>query len=308
MNDKIVIKGAKVHNLKNISLEIPRDKLVVVTGLSGSGKSEAMRSLEDMGFYCVDNLPPALIPKFAELCYQSNSTIDKVALGIDVRGRKFFKALHESLNVLRKDKYPFEILYLDCSDDILLKRYKMTRRNHPLAINRQIPEGIKIERTILEPLKEIADCIIDTSNMKPKDLKEEISKIYANGEVNNNLTISVVSFGFKHGIPADVDLVFDVRFLPNPYYDLNLRPLTGNDKPIQDFVMKHEESVEFLDKLDDMMRFLIPNYIKEGKYNLVIGIGCTGGKHRSVTITNKLAERLKQLPYSVKVEHRDIMR
>ena len=283
-------------------------KFIIVTGLSGSGKSEAMRSLEDMGFYCVDNLPPALIPKFAELCYQSNSTIDKVALGIDVRGRKFFKALHESLNVLRKDKYPFEILYLDCSDDILLKRYKMTRRNHPLAINRQIPEGIKIERTILEPLKEIADCIIDTSNMKPKDLKEEISKIYANGEVNNNLTISVVSFGFKHGIPADVDLVFDVRFLPNPYYDLNLRPLTGNDQPIQDFVMRHEESVEFLDKLDDMMRFLIPNYIKEGKYNLVIGIGCTGGKHRSVTITNKLAERLKQLPYSVKVEHRDIMR
>ena len=198
-------------------------KFIIVTGLSGSGKSEAMRSLEDMGFYCVDNLPPTLIPKFAELCYQSNSTIDKVALGIDVRGRKFFEALHESLNVLKKDKYPFEVLYLDCSDDILLKRYKMTRRNHPLAINRQIPEGIKMEKTILEPLKEIADCIIDTSNMKPKDLKEEIGKIYYDGETNNNLTISVVSFGFKHGIPTDSDLVFDVRFLPNPYYVEELR-------------------------------------------------------------------------------------
>ena len=247
-------------------------KFIIVTGLSGSGKSEAMRSLEDMGFYCVDNLPPALIPKFAELCYQSNSTIDKVALGIDVRGRKFFKALHESLNVLRKDKYPFEILYLDCSDDILLKRYKMTRRNHPLAINRQIPEGIKIERTILEPLKEIADCIIDTSNMKPKDLKEEISKIYANGEVNNNLTISVVSFGFKHGIPSDSDLVFDVRFLPNPYYVEELRNKTGDDQEVRDYVMDSEISHQFYDKLLDMINFLVPQYIKEGKHHLVISI------------------------------------
>ena len=282
-------------------------KFIIVTGLSGSGKSEAMRSLEDMGFYCVDNLPPALIPKFAELCYQSNSTIDKVALGIDVRGRKFFKALHESLNVLRKDKYPFEILYLDCSDDILLKRYKMTRRNHPLAINRQIPEGIKIERKILEPLKEIADCIIDTSNMKPKDLKEEISKIYANGEVNNNLTISVVSFGFKHGIPSDSDLVFDVRFLPNPYYVEELRNKTGDDQEVRDYVMDSEISHQFYDKLLDMINFLVPQYIKEGKHHLVISIGCTGGRHRSVTICNLISDELMKQDYRVVKKHRDSM-
>ena len=282
-------------------------KFIIVTGLSGSGKSEAMRSLEDMGFYCVDNLPPTLIPKFAELCYQSNSTIHKVALGIDVRGRKFFQALHESLNVLRKDKYPFEVLYLDCADDVLLKRYKMTRRNHPLAINRQIPEGIKMERTILEPLKEIADCIIDTSNMKPKDLKEEISKIYANGEINNNLTISVVSFGFKHGIPSDSDLVFDVRFLPNPYYEEELRNKTGDDQEVRDYVMNSDISKQFYDKLLDMINFLVPQYVQEGKHHLVISIGCTGGRHRSVTISNLISDELMKQGYRVVKKHRDYM-
>ena len=282
-------------------------KFIIVTGLSGSGKSEAMRALEDMGFYCVDNLPPTLIPKFAELCYQSNSTIDKVALGIDVRGRKFFEALHESLNTLRRDKYPFEVLYLDCADDVLLKRYKMTRRNHPLAINRQIPEGIKLERTILEPLKEISDCIIDTSNMKPKDLKEEINKIYADGEVNNNLTISVVSFGFKHGIPSDSDLVFDVRFLPNPYYLEELRNKTGDDQDVRDYVMNSDISHHFYDKLLDMVNFLVPQYIQEGKHHLVISIGCTGGRHRSVTICNLISDELMKQGYRVVKKHRDFM-
>lgn len=282
-------------------------KFIIVTGLSGSGKSEAMRALEDMGFYCVDNLPPTLIPKFAELCYQSNSAMDKVALGVDVRGRKFFKALHESLNTLRKDKYPFEVLYLDCADDILLKRYKMTRRNHPLAINRQIPEGIKIERTILEPLKEIADCIIDTSNMKPKDLKEEISKIYSDGEVNNNLTISVVSFGFKHGVPSDSDLVFDVRFLPNPYYVDELRSKTGDDQDVRDYVMNSNISHQFYEKLLDMVNFLVPQYIEEGKHHLVISIGCTGGRHRSVTISNLISDELIKQGYRVVKKHRDFM-
>ena len=282
-------------------------KFIIVTGLSGSGKSEAMRALEDMGFYCVDNLPPTLIPKFAELCYQSNSTIDKVALGIDVRGRKFFEALHESLNTLRRDKYPFEVLYLDCADDVLLKRYKMTRRNHPLAINRQIPEGIKLERAILEPLKEISDCIIDTSNMKPKDLKEEINKIYADGEVNNNLTISVVSFGFKHGIPSDSDLVFDVRFLPNPYYEEELRNKTGDDQDVRDYVMNSDISHQFYDKLLDMVNFLVPQYIQEGKHHLVISIGCTGGRHRSVTICNLISDELMKQGYRVVKKHRDFM-
>ncbi|HBH1603764.1 TPA: RNase adapter RapZ [Clostridioides difficile] len=282
-------------------------KFVIVTGLSGSGKSETMRALEDMGFYCVDNLPPALITKFAELCYQPNSSIDKVALGIDIRGRKFFEALHESLNYLEKENYEYEMVYLDCNDDVLLKRYKMTRRNHPLAKDMQIPEGIKMERKIMEPLKELSTCIIDTTNMKPKDLKEEIKKIYTSGEDNPNLTISVVSFGFKHGILADADLVFDVRFLPNPYYVEELRAKTGDDKEVRDYVMNSKISEEFYVKLLDMIHFLVPQYIEEGKQHLVIGVGCTGGRHRSVTITNLIAEDLSNKGYRVVKKHRDSM-
>lgn len=282
-------------------------KFVIVTGLSGSGKSETMRALEDMGFYCVDNLPPALITKFAELCYQPNSSIDKVALGIDIRGRKFFEALHESLNYLEKENYEYEMVYLDCNDDVLLKRYKMTRRNHPLAKDMQIPEGIKMERKIMEPLKELSTCIIDTTNMKPKDLKEEIKKIYSSGEDNPNLTISVVSFGFKHGILADADLVFDVRFLPNPYYVEELRAKIGDDKEVRDYVMNSKISEEFYVKLLDMIHFLVPQYIEEGKQHLVIGVGCTGGRHRSVTITNLIAEDLSNKGYRVVKKHRDSM-
>ncbi|WP_042275930.1 RNase adapter RapZ [[Clostridium] dakarense] len=282
-------------------------KFVIVTGLSGSGKSETMRALEDMGFYCVDNLPPALITKFAELCYQPNSSIDKVALGIDIRGRKFFKELHESLNYLQEQNYKYEILYLECADDVLLKRYKMTRRNHPLSIDIQIPEGIKMERRIMEPLKEISNCIIDTTNMKPKDLKEEVSKIYSVGEENPNLTISVVSFGFKHGIPADCDLLFDVRFLPNPYYEEELRPKTGDEQDVRDYVMNSKVSEEFFAKLKDMIEFLIPQYIEEGKHHIVIGIGCTGGRHRSVTISNLIYEELSKKGYRAVKKHRDSM-
>lgn len=282
-------------------------KFVIVTGLSGSGKSEAMRALEDMGFYCVDNLPPALITKFAELCYQPNSSIDKVALGIDIRGRKFFEALHESLNYLQKQDYKYEMLYLDCSDDVLLKRYKMTRRNHPLSKNVQIPEGIKMEREIMEPLKSLSDSIIDTTNMKPKDLKEEIEKIFSTGEENSKLTISLVSFGFKHGIPADCDLVFDVRFLPNPYYAEELRPKTGDDQDVRDYVMNSKISEEFYEKLSDMVQFLVPQYIEEGKHHLVIGIGCTGGRHRSVTISNMIYDELINKGYRVVKKHRDSM-
>lgn len=280
-------------------------KFVIVTGLSGSGKSETMRALEDMGFYCVDNLPPALITKFAELCYQPNSSIDKVALGIDIRGRKFFEALHESLSYLQKENYQYEILYLDCSDDVLLKRYKMTRRNHPLAKNMQISEGIKMERKIMEELKEISNCIIETTNMKPKDLKEEISKIYSTGETNKNLTISVVSFGFKHGIPVDADLVFDVRFLPNPYYIEDLRPKTGEEQDVRDYVMNSSVSAAFYEKLKDMIDFLVPQYIEEGKQHLVIAIGCTGGRHRSVTISKLIYDDLLSKGYRVIQKHRD---
>ena len=253
-------------------------KFVIVTGLSGSGKSEAMRALEDMGFYCVDNLPPALITKFAELCYQPNSSIDKVALGIDIRGRKFFETLYESLAYLEKENYQYEILYLDCSDDVLLKRYKMTRRNHPLSKNIQIPEGIKMERKILEPLREKACCIYYTTCLFS-----------------------------KHGIPSDCDLVFDVRFLPNPYYIEDLRPKTGDDKEVRDYVMNSKISEEFYAKLTDMIQFLVPQYIEEGKQHLVIGIGCTGGRHRSVTISNLIYDDLVNRGYRVVKKHRDSM-
>lgn len=282
-------------------------KFVIVTGLSGSGKSAAMNSLEDMGFYCVDNLPPSLIVKFAELCYQPNSSIDKVALGVDIRGRKFFEKLYESLNQLEENDYNYEILYLDCSDETLLKRYKMTRRNHPLSKDMQIPEGIKKERAIMEPLKSKANCIIDTTNMKPKDLQEEVEKIYSTGEKNPKLTISVVSFGFKHGIPSDCDLMFDVRFLPNPYYIEELRPKTGEDKEVRDYVMNSEISHKFYEKLNDMISFLVPQYINEGKNHLVIGIGCTGGRHRSVTISNMIYDKLNNEGYRVIKKHRDFL-
>lgn len=283
-------------------------RFVIVTGMSGAGKSSALKMLEDVGYFCVDNLPVALLDKFAEMLLDKTAKIENVALGIDIRNGEGIGELEQKLKEIEETGIQYEIFYLNASNRILLKRYKETRRNHPLSRDGRVEDGIAKEREIMKFLQEKADYVIDTSQLLTRELKEEINDIFVEGEEGQRFQIAVVSFGFKYGIPADVDLVFDVRFLPNPYYDLNLRPLTGNDKAIQDFAMEHQESVEFLEKLDDMMEFLIPNYIKEGKYNLVIGIGCTGGKHRSVTITNKLAEKLKHLPYSVKVEHRDIMR
>ncbi|MCI5623472.1 MULTISPECIES: RNase adapter RapZ [Anaerostipes] len=283
-------------------------RFVIVTGMSGAGKSSALKTLEDIGYFCVDNLPVALLDKFAKLTLDKTAKIHNVALGIDVRNGEGIGELETMLDKIRNLGISPEILYLNASNRILLKRYKETRRNHPLSRDGRVEDGIEKEREAMKFLMKQATYVIDTSHLLIRELKEEINHIYVDGETNERFQIAVVSFGFKYGIPADVDLVFDVRFLPNPYYDLKLRPLTGNDKPIQDFVMKYDEAVQFLEKLDDMMEFLIPNYIKEGKYNLVIGIGCTGGKHRSVTITNALAEKLSHLPYFVKVEHRDIMR
>lgn len=283
-------------------------RFVIVTGMSGAGKSSALKMLEDVGYFCVDNLPTRLLCKFAELTLDKTANISNVALGIDIRSGASIDEFLEELNKVHEMGVKFEILFLNASNRILVKRYKETRRNHPLARNGRIEDGILKEREAVDVLKKHADYVIDTSQLLTRELKAEIDRIFVREEEYANFNVAVVSFGFKFGIPADVDLVFDVRFLPNPYYDLNLRPLTGNDKPIQDFVLKHEESRVFLGKLEDMLKFLIPNYIKEGKYNLVIGIGCTGGKHRSVTITNALAERLKQLPYPVKIEHRDITR
>lgn len=281
-------------------------RFVIVTGMSGAGKSQAIKFLEDIGFFCVDNLPPALIPKFAEICFAPNSEIDKVALGIDIRGGKLFSDLFSGLSSIKENGYSYEILFLDASDDVLIKRYKETRRKHPLALEGRINTGIGKERKILDDVKERASYIIDTSNLLTRQLKEEINHIFLEDKKFESLIITVLSFGFKYGIPNDSDLVFDVRFIPNPYYIPDMRELTGNDDKIKNYVMKWPESQQFLDKLQDMVEFLIPNYIKEGKNQLVISIGCTGGKHRSVTLANALYLLLKQCGHRVIIDHRDI--
>jgi len=283
-------------------------RIVIVTGMSGAGKSTALKMLEDMGYFCVDNLPVPLIPKMAELLSVPGSEMNKSALGIDIRSGQNFKMLEEILDELDQENIDYEILYLDSSDDVLIKRYKETRRSHPLAgLGGRVDEGIHREREEITFLKKRADYVIDTSHTLTRELREELYKIFVENKDYKNLYISVESFGFKYGIPKDADLVFDVRFLPNPYYIEELRPMSGNDKEVRDYVMDNETARIFLNKLTDMVEFLIPNYIKEGKMQLIIGIGCTGGKHRSVTLANELYEQLKRSDsYGLRIEHRDI--
>ncbi len=282
-------------------------RFVIVTGMSGGGKSTAQKMLEDMGFYCVDNLPVSLIEKFVELIAMPNSEITKVALGLDVRADQSFEDVIEILDQLREKGYQFEILFMDADENALIKRYKESRRVHPLSEDGRIEEGVRKERRILERIRKNADYVLDTSNLLTRELKAELERIFVQNEEYNSLMVTVMSFGFKYGIPADADLVFDVRFLPNPYYIDELKPMTGNDKPVRDFVMKAREAEVFIQKLEDMVAFLMPNYIKEGKYRLVIAIGCTGGQHRSVTLANELYERMKDKGnYGIKLHHRDI--
>lgn len=281
-------------------------RFIIITGLSGAGKSQAIKYMEDFGFYCIDNLPPTLIPKFAELCHQSQGTFDKIALVIDIRGGMFFDDLSSSLEDLEKLGYKYEILFLDASDATLIKRFKETRRAHPLLADGSIGEGIASEREKLKHLKQRATNIIDTTGLIPSQLKNELKNIYVDGNISDNLIISIVSFGFKHGIPLDADLVFDVRFLPNPFYVDELRSFTGNDVKVRDYVMNSPVSVEFSNKLNDMVDFLIPHYIKEGKNRLVIAVGCTGGRHRSVTIAHILYNYLKEKGYRVLTSNRDV--
>ena len=283
-------------------------RFIIVTGLSGAGKSEATNTLEDMGYFCVDNLPPKLIKKFAEVCKQSQGSIDKVALVMDIRGGIFFDDLFESLSELSREQFRYEILFLDTSDEVLVKRFKEKRRSHPLAPGGRVITGIELERQKLREVKDKADVIIDTSKYAIKDLREEMARKFGDKEMpEKQMAITILSFGFKYGIPSDADLVFDVRFLPNPYYDENLRSHTGNEKAVQDFVRRGGTADVFLDKLYDMIDFLFPYYVKEGKNQLVIAVGCTGGKHRSVTVANRLYERLKEhSEIGLKLEHRDI--
>lgn len=281
-------------------------RIVIVTGMSGAGKSSVLRMLEDVGYFCVDNIPIALIPKFVCLSVDNKGETSKLALGVDIRSGNALDDLDERLEEITEIGYDIEILYLDASTEVLVKRYKETRRNHPLSRGGRVDKVIETERTRLNFLKEQADYIIDTSKMLVRELKAEIDKIFVNNQEFKNFYITVVSFGFKYGIPTDADLVFDVRFLQNPYYISELKPLTGNDAPVYEYVMNSSSAPEFMTKLTDMVNFLIPRYIEEGKNHLVIGIGCTGGKHRSVTVANALFNMLKDSNYGTKVEHRDI--
>ena len=284
-------------------------RFVIVTGMSGGGKSTAMRMLEDVGFFCVDNLPVPLIEKFMELLVMPGNEISKAALGLDVRADQSFGDAMKILDRMRQNGFIFEVLFMDASDSTLVKRYKESRRVHRLCTpeDSRVEHGISKEREILTEMKKKADYIIDTSKLLTRELKEEIDRIFVKNGEYNNLIISIMSFGFKHGIPADADLVFDVRFLPNPFYIDELKYMTGNDKGVQEYVMGFPEAGQFMDKLEDMLRFLIPNYIKEGKYQLVVAIGCTGGKHRSVTLANELYRRMKDKGnYGLTISHRDV--
>lgn len=284
-------------------------RFVIVTGMSGAGKSTALKILEDIGYFCVDNLPLMLITKFAELTLQTSSGIDKVALGIDIRSGEALGKMDDVLSYMEEKEYPYEILFLDADDRTLIKRYKETRRNHPLAPNQRVNEGIEQERQALQFLRQKSTVIIDTSKLLAKELRAELEDIFQENKAYKNIFVTVMSFGFKNGIPVDADLVFDVRFMPNPYYDLELRNLTGNDPAIQNYVMESPVSQVFVEKLNDMVDFLIPHYVEEGKNQLVIAIGCTGGKHRSVTVANKLYEHLKcDDSLGLRIEHRDIGR
>ena len=281
-------------------------KLVIVTGMSGAGKTIALKMLEDIGFYCVDNLPISLVDKFVQLVSEGTS-IEKAALGLDIRSGEELGNLDEILENWRRSNVDVQVLFLDANDAVLIKRYKETRRTHPLAGAGRLENGIEKEREKLAFLKREADYIIDTSMLLTRELRKELEKIFLQDARYKNMYVTVLSFGFKYGIPEDADLVFDVRFLPNPYYDEHLRPLTGQVQAVRDYVMQGGTADAFLKKLYDMIDFLLPNYINEGKNQLVFAVGCTGGKHRSVTIARALYEHLEAAgEYGIRIDHRDI--
>ena len=274
--------------------------------MSGGGKRTALKMLEDEGFYCVDNLPVDLLDKFVEIISSPGSEHEHVALGLDVRSTQKFDDVQEALHKLKEEGNNFEVLFMDCDDATLVRRYKESRRMHPLSLEGRVEDGIKKERKILKTTREKADYVIDTSNLLTRDLKTELNRIFIQNKEYNSLMVNIVSFGFKNGIPQDADLIFDVRFLPNPFYIEELKEKTGNDVEVQEYVKSFKETTEFMEKLTDMMRFLIPNYVKEGKHQLVVGIGCTGGQHRSVTLANELYRQLLDKgSYGLKIAHRD---
>jgi UPF0042 nucleotide-binding protein len=286
-----------------------RVQFVIITGLSGAGKSTALKVFEDLGFFCVDNLPPALLPKFADLCLHSDEKIRRVALGIDIRGGEFFDDLFSAVrDVSRRGLRP-DILFLDAADDVLVRRFKETRRKHPLAQTGSTLAGIRAERRRLEAVKGAAHRIIDSSRLSVKDLREEIAAAYLNGRAPaRKLEISIVTFGYKYGNPNDTDLLFDVRFLPNPHYQEALRPLPGTHARVRRFVMGQDETQEYLDRLYQFTDYLLPQFVSEGKTHLTVGLGCTGGRHRSVVLGEAIARHFRGLGHRVHVRHRDLRR
>lgn len=291
---------------RQLRLPVADIQFLIITGLSGAGKSYAMKVFEDVGFFCVDNLPPALLPKFAELCLQSEGRIRRSALAIDVRGGEFFDDFFTALAQLERMGFDYQILFLDASDDVLVRRFEETRRKHPLAQAGGVLEGIQAERQRLQTVKEQADKIIDTSGLSVRDLRNEIVETFVRGGEAKTLSVSVVSFGYKYGIPLDADLVFDLRFLPNPHYHESLRPLPGDSPEVRRFVLGQQATNEFMRRLTEMMDYLLPQYVEEGKAHLTVALGCTGGRHRSVVLADELAAHLHRKEYTVGVRHRDM--
>lgn len=281
-------------------------KTIIVTGLSGAGKSQAMNCLEDLGYYCVDNMPPMLIDSFIKLTSEGSSQFEKAAFAIDIRTGDLFSDIEKSLDELAAKGIEYKILFLEASERVLIRRFNETRRKHPLAEDKNTVNGIRKEKELMQSLRDRADYIIDTSNMKVARLWEEVKDLMTSGESEKTFVVNIFSFGYKKGVPLSADMIFDMRFIPNPYYVKSLKPLTGNNKKVRDFVMRQDVTQEFLDKLEPMLDFLIPFYMKEGKYNLNLAFGCTGGHHRSVATANEVAERLKQKGRRVTLEHRDL--
>ena len=281
-------------------------RLVIITGMSGAGKTQVVRAMEDLGYFCVDNLPPMLIPKFAELCAQSAGRVNKVGLVVDIRGREFFDTLVQNLEELEKQGYRYEMLFLEASDETLIRRYKETRRRHPMAPHGRISEGIARERERVDQVRGRATQIIDTSESSTADLREKVTALFTSEHEFQRMNITVVSFGFKYGIPLDADMVFDVRFLPNPFYVESLRRKSGAVPEVGEYIWKWPITQQFMEKVTDFVDFLVPNYIKEGKSQLIIAIGCTGGMHRSVFVAGKIYENLKKKGYKVNLDHRDV--
>lgn len=283
-------------------------ELVVITGLSGAGRTLAMQSLEDQGFFCVDNLPPTFLVKFAELCAQSRGKVSKAAIVCDLRGGEFFSSLSEALSNLEKEGFHLQVLFLDASDETLIRRYKESRRRHPLSPHGRVLDGIQAERQQLEELRIRADNIIDTTALTSQQLRSQVVGLFGKVEGLEQMAVSVISFGFKYGIPMDADLVMDVRFLPNPFYVETLRPLTGEHPLVQDYVFGNPMAQEFMEKYLALLEYILPNYVKEGKAHLVIGIGCTGGQHRSVAIAERVGQFLKERQYAITIKHRDALK